>query len=263
MKALADLSPQHCRVEIDEAIATVILARAERKNALHPAAHHELEAVFDAVAVEPDLRCVILTGDGDAFCAGYDLRDNLETGVLEIARTGFGGLTSRTDYPLPLIAAVNGACYGGGFEMALACDIIIASTAARFALPEAKVGWSPLGGGLQRLPRVIGEKQALGMVLTGRAIDAAEGHRLGLVNEVTAPGELLARAREWAADIRAGSPLAIRCNREVLRASIDMPLADALDIANFPSAARVLESEDAIEGKRAFVERRPPRWRGR
>ena len=260
---MGDLPLRYSRVDRDGAIAIVTIARPERKNALHPAAHHELETVFDTLAAEPALRCVILTGDGDAFCAGYDLRDNLETGVMEVARSGFGGFTSRTDYPLPVIAAVNGACMGGGFEMALACDIVIASTQARFALPEAKVGWSPLAGGLQRLPRIIGEKQALAMVLTGRAVDAEEGHRLGFVAEVTAPDALMDRARQWAEDVAACAPLAIRCNREVIRCSLDMPLAEALDVANFPTASRVLESEDAVEGKRAFAERRAPQWVGR
>ncbi|HUD28446.1 MAG TPA: enoyl-CoA hydratase-related protein [Novosphingobium sp.] len=263
MNGSADTERRFCRVEVDGLVAVVTLARPERRNALHPAAHHELEAVFDALAAREGLRCIVLTGEGDAFCAGYDLRDSLETGVMEIAASGFGGLTGRTHYPLPIIAAVNGVCMGGGFEMALACDIVVASETARFALPEARVGWSPLAGGLQRLPRIIGEKQALAMVLTGRTVDAAEGLRLGFVSEVAPPATLMDVARRWAGEIAACAPLAIRCNREVLRASMDMPLAEALDIANFPIAAAVMDSEDGIEGKRAFAEKRAPVWRGR
>jgi crotonobetainyl-CoA hydratase len=181
---------------------------------------------------------------------------------MEIAASGFGGLTGRTAYSLPIVAAVNGVCMGGGFEMALACDVIVAADNARFALPEAQVGWSPLAGGLQRLPRIIGEKRALAMVLTGRAVDASEGHRLGFVSEVTPSTSLMDTARRWAGEIAACAPLAIRCNREVLRASLDMPLADALDITNFPIAQAVMDSEDGAEGKRAFAQKRAPVWRG-
>ncbi|WP_159979028.1 MULTISPECIES: enoyl-CoA hydratase-related protein [unclassified Novosphingobium] len=263
MSGSVDIERHFCRLETDGVVAVVTLNRPERRNALHPAAHHELDTVFDTLANREGLRCIILTGEGDAFCSGYDLRDNLETGVMEIAASGFGGLTGRTDYPLPIVAAVNGVCIGGGFEMALACDIVIAADTARFALPEAKVGWSPLAGGLQRLPRIVGEKQALAMVLTGRAVDAAEGYRLGFVSEVTPAASLMETARRWAGEIAVCAPLAIRCNREVLRASLDMPLADALDIANFPIALTVMESEDGTEGKRAFTEKRAPVWKGR
>lgn len=250
-------------VVCEDEIAIVTMNRPDRRNALHPAAHHEMETIFDNLALQPGLRCLILTGAGEAFCAGYDLRDNLETGVLEIAVKGFAGLTSRIDYPLPIIAAVNGVAIGGGFETALACDIIVASHNAHFSMPEARVGWSPLGGGLQRLPRIVGEKRALDIVLSGRHLGAEEAERIGIVSEVTAPDELMPVARRWAKTIASGAPLSIACNREVVRCSLDMPLAQALDISNFPSAARVLESEDAVEGKRAFVEKRPPRWQGR
>lgn len=254
---------QFARVEYGDQIATVTIYRPERRNALHPAAHHEMEAIFDKLADDPGLRCLILTGAGEAFCAGYDLRDNLETGVLEIAAQGFAGLTSRTSYPLPIIAAVNGVAMGGGFEMALACDLIVASHNARFALPEARVGWSPLGGGLQRLPRIVGEKRALDIALSGRILSADEAERMGIVCEVTPPEDLIPIARRWAKAIVDGAPLAIACNREVVRRSMDMQLAQALDILNFPAAARVLDSEDAVEGKRAFLEKRCPRWQGK
>lgn len=262
MAPLNEIVTEFCQIELSDAIAVVSLDRPQRKNALHPAAHHELKNVFDALAAIPGLRCILLTGAGDDFCAGYDLLDNLETGVMEVSSEGFGGLTSRTEYPLPIIAAVNGVAMGGGFELALACDIIVASSTARFALPEAKVGWSPLAGGLQRLPRIIGEKQALSMVLTGRAVDAAEGLRLGFVSEVTEPHALMASARKWADSIVGCAPLAIACNRTVLRAGLDMPLADALKPENFPSAARMLSSNDAEEGKRAFAAKRKPVWQG-
>lgn len=254
---------EFCTVEDRGWLAIITLDRTVRKNALHPPAHHELERVFDDLETRHDLRCIILTGAGDSFCAGYDLKDNLETGVMEIASKGFGGLTGRTDYGIPVIAAVNGIAFGGGFEMVLACDLVIASSDARFALPEAKVGWSPLAGGLQRLPRIIGLTRALGIALTGRVVSAEEGERSGFVNLVVEPGQLLSTAIEWARMIADGAPLAIACNREVAKASIDMDsLAAALDVSNYASVAPLLASEDAAEGKRAFAEKRHPIWRG-
>jgi crotonobetainyl-CoA hydratase len=254
---------EFCQIEDMGWLAIITIDRRSRKNALHPPAHHELERVFDDLERRKDLRCIIVTGAGDSFCAGYDLKDNLETGVMEIAPKGFGGLTSRIDYKIPLIAAVNGIAFGGGFEMVLACDLVIASTSARFALPEAKVGWSPLGGGLQRLPRIIGLTRTLGIVLTGRIISAEEAEKMGFVCDLTAPDQLMAKAIEWAQMVADGAPLAIACNREVARASLDMKdLESALDVTNYASVAPMLASEDAIEGKRAFVERRRPFWKG-
>ena len=245
-------------------IAIVTLNRPEAHNALHPAAHHELNGVFDSLAEDPALRAVIITGAGKSFCAGYDLLHNLQTGVIELGRSGFGGLTSRTNFPIPLIAAINGAAFGGGFEIALACDLILASETARFALPEPKVGWSALSGGVQRLPRAIGTKRAMSIILTGRVVDAAEGEKLGFVNQVCAPEKLLSEAIRWAEMIEATAPLATRCNLEVAYGSLDQPdLASALDLSNYTTVRAMLESEDAQEGKVAFIEKRPPIWKGR
>ncbi len=256
---------QFIAVSRSQGIATVTINRPDRHNALHPTAHYELESCLDALAADESVRVVILTGAGDkAFCAGYDLRDNLETGVMDIPSTGFGGLTFRTDFPHPLIAAVNGVAMGGGFEMALACDLLLASTSARFALPEPKVGWMALGGGIQRLPRDIGSKRAMGMILTGRTVDAAEGLSLGFVNEVLAPDALMARAQALAEEITACAPLAVRYSKRAFYDSLaQADLARALDPATYPYAMTVIESEDGVEGKRAFAERRAPVWTGR
>lgn len=250
---------------IADGIAILTLDRSDRMNALHPAAHHELAAVFDRLPTLPDMRVVIVTGAGDrAFCAGYDLRDNLETGVMELAPTGFAGFNGRTDYPLPVIAAVNGMAFGGGFELALACDFIIAADTASFALPEPRVGWAALGGGIQRLPRAVGMKRAMDIILTGRTVHAAEAHAIGLVSEIVRPDQLIDSARRWAAQIVACAPLAIRCSKQAAYASFDLSdLAAALDIANHPLGQTVMDSADGVEGKRAFVERRAPRWTGR
>lgn len=251
-------------VERRGGIAIVTLNRPEAHNALHPAAHHELNDVFDGLAADETLRAAIVTGAGKSFCAGYDLLHNLETGIIELGRAGFGGLTSRTKFPIPLIAAVNGAAFGGGFEIALACDLIIASDKALFALPEPKVGWSALSGGIQRLPRAIGTKRAMSIILTGRAVDAAEGERLGFVNQVCAPDRLMDEALRWAEMIEAAAPLATRCNLDVAYGSLDQPsLASALDLSNYTTVQAMLESEDAKEGKAAFMEKRRPVWKGR
>ena len=253
------------QLAVSDGTATLTINRPNQLNALHPAAHHELSDQFDRAAAMEDVRVVVVTGAGErAFCTGYDLKDNLETGVVELAATGFAGFNGRTDYPLPVIAAVNGMAIGGGFELALACDFIIASSTAVFALPEPKVGWPALGGGLQRLPRAIGMKRAMDIILTARTVDAQEARAIGLVSEIVDPADLMTAANRWAAQIVACAPLAIRCSKEVAYGAFDLPsLAAALDITNFASAQQVMDSEDGVEGKRAFVERRPPVWRGR
>lgn len=259
------LDSPDAHVRIDAGIATVTIDRQERMNALQPDAHHALERIFDALETDESVRCVVLTGAGaKAFCAGYDLRDNLETGVMEIGTKGFGGLTKRVDYPKPLIAAVNGVAMGGGFEMALACDFIVAASNAKFALPEPKVGWAALSGGAQRLPRAIGIKRAMDIILTGRTVGAEEAFALGLVSEVVAPDELPAAAQRWAAQVAACAPLAIRCSKRFAYAGLDQAAPGAaLDVEEDAAVIAMLTGEDAVEGKRAFVEKRAPVWTGR
>ncbi|MGR3425127.1 MAG: enoyl-CoA hydratase-related protein [Sagittula sp.] len=246
----------HVHFDTDGPVATITIDRPDRMNALHPAAQDEMDAAWDRVERTEGLRVVILTGAGDrAFCAGYDLRDNLETGVMHVPETGFGGLTRRR-LSVPVIAAVNGVALGGGFEMALACDIILASENARFGLPEPRVGWAALSGGVQRLPAAIGEKRAMDMILTGRTVDAAEADRLGLVSAVVAPDALMAAARGKADEIAACAPLAIRASREVAYRAVD------LDVERHDIVRRMLDSQDAREGKAAFAARRPPVFTG-
>ncbi len=183
--------PEFCSVEKDGHVTIVTIERPERMNALHPAANAELGVVFDEFAADDNAWVAIITGRGDrAFSAGNDLRHQAEGGKRVPTPSGFGGLTSRFNLSKPVIAAVNGVAMGGGFEIALACDLIIASDTAVFALPEPRVGLAALAGGLQRLPRQIGTKQALGMILTGRRVAAAEGQTLGFVNEVVPHGKV-------------------------------------------------------------------------
>jgi enoyl-CoA hydratase/carnithine racemase len=257
------MTNEYCLVDTADHIMTVRLNRPDRLNALHPPANAELGRVFDEFAAADDLWVAIVTGEGRGFSAGNDLRYQAEGGERVPMPRGFGGLTARWDLTKPVIAAVNGVAMGGGFEIALACDLIIASDRAMFALPEPKVGLAALAGGLQRLSRQIGSKRALGMILTGRHVPAEEGRELGFVNEVVPHDELMARAREWAVMILACSPLSIRASKDVVYRSLDTAsLRESME-AGYESVARLVRSEDYVEGPRAFAEKRPPNWKGR
>ena len=176
---------------------------------------------------------------------------------------GFGGLTSRFDLHKPVIAAVNGVAMGGGFEIALACDLIIASDQAKFALPEPKVGLAALAGGLNRLPRQIGPKRALGMILTGRHVSPQEGVELGFVNEVVTADQLMDAAMRWAKLILECAPLSIRASKDVVYKSLDSAsLQDAME-ASYDSVKAMVGSSDFVEGPKAFAEKRAPNWQGK
>ncbi len=255
--------PEFCLVDKSDHIMTVTLNRPERLNAMHPPGNAELGEVFDDFADDDDMWVAIVTGAGRGFCAGNDLRYQAEGGERVPMPMGFGGLSSRYDLLKPVIAAVNGVSMGGGFEIALACDIILASERAVFALPEPRVGLAALAGGLNRLPREIGPKRALGMILTGRHVGAEEGSELGFVTAVVPHEELMEQAQSWARQICECSPLSVRASKDVVYRSLDTAaLKDSIGV-RYDSVAAMLASEDFIEGPKAFAEKRKPNWKGR
>lgn len=259
---------RHIRVEIDGRITIITIDRPGARNALTTDMHAALAAAFDGFAADPEQWIAIVTGTGDrAFCAGSDLK---QVAAGEAARDipwsgGYAGIVSRFDLTKPVIAAVNGAAMGGGFEIALACDIVVAATHATFGLPEPRVGVAAVGGGLHRLPRQIGYARAMGMILTGAKVGADEGERLGFVNDVVSAADLMPCARRWADAILANSPMAVRASKDAVRRGLDEPtLIAALDRqAAYPGLVAMRASQDYREGPRAFAEKRPPVWVGR
>ena len=255
------------RVTREERITMVTLNRPHAMNALSYPMHWELHRAFDDFAADPEQWVAIITGEGDrAFCAGSDLKGMLDKRAdSSFPPTGYAGLISRFDLDKPLIAAVNGVAAGGGFELALACDVILAADTARFGLPEPKVGLAAGGGGLHNLPRQIPLKQAMAMILTGDLVSARQGLDFGFVNEITPPDELMKTARRWAEKICACSPLAVRASKQTAMRGLEEPrLEVALRQQNdFPALRAMYASQDAIEGPLAFAEKRPPRWGGR
>ncbi len=254
------------KVERHGPITTFTLNRPEVMNAMHSPAHFEMHDALDTFAADPDQWVGIVTGAGDrAFSAGNDLKHQAGGGKMGSPPSGFAGLTARFDLTKPLIAAVNGVAMSGGFEIALACDIIVASEAAVFALPEPRVGLAALAGGLHRLPRAIGVKRAMGMILTARRVSAAEGKELGFVHEVTAPQDLMRTTHELAKSICELGPMSIRASKQAVYMGLDEPtLEAALKGQNkYPAIAALYTSEDFKEGPLAFAQKRPPQWKGR
>jgi enoyl-CoA hydratase/carnithine racemase len=258
--------PEFCRAERDGRILTVTIDRPEVMNSLHPPANFELAAIFDEFVADPDLWVAIITGEGErAFSAGNDLKFQASqgSGSVTVPDSGFGGLTSRYDNWKPVIAAVNGVAMGGGFEIALASDLIVASENAVFALPEPRVGLAALAGGVHRLPRQIGLKQAMGMLLTGRRVSAEEGLALGFVNEVVPLAELMSAARRWADQIVECAPLSVRGSKQAAMQGMAHGAVEDASAAKYDQLRLMMKSADYVEGPRAFAEKRKPTWQGK
>jgi len=255
---------RHCTVLRDGHLLEITIDRPDMRNCLNPEANEELDEIFDAYAADNSLWVAILTGSGtQAFCTGNDLKYAASGRPVYVPRNGFGGMTWRTDLDKPVIAAVNGFAMGGGMELAMACDLVVADASALFALTEVRVGLLAVGSALMKLPRQIPPKFATEMILTGRRVPAEEAHRLGLVNRLTPAGQALEGARALAAEILLGSPLSVRQSLSIMREAATF--ADQHQALQHPYDAldKSFWSFDRAEGVRAFAEKRTPAWRNR
>jgi enoyl-CoA hydratase/carnithine racemase len=245
-------------------VLCLTLSRPELHNALHPPACAELGYALDEAQADAEVRVVVITGAGvKAFSAGFDLQYAEQHPEIYREPLFASEIVRRPPAGKPLIAAVNGLALGLGFELALACDLVIAARHAKFGLPEAAVGLAAMGGGVVRLSRQIGHKRALGIALTSRMVSADEGLQLGFVNEVT-DEPVLDAAQRWAAQIMRGAPLSIAASLQMAYRGTEIePLSAALDPQSYPAAMAVLGSEDAREGRQAFLQKRAPQWTNR
>jgi enoyl-CoA hydratase/carnithine racemase len=258
------------RFDVVDHVATITIARPEVMNAIDLAAEADLQRIWSDLEQRHDVRVIVLTGDGDrAFCTGADMKTPQAAPPLKgvdywaAARPGgFGGIALRETLNIPVIARVNGYALGGGFEMVLGCDIVVACDEASFGLPEPLVGRLPLDGGMTLLQRQIPHRIAMGMLLTGQRIPAQRAFEIGLVNEVVPRAGLDAAVARWVGQILACAPLSVQAIKQVVRATGSMPAAQAQAL-RLPALVAALQSEDADEGVRAFQEKRKPQWKGR
>jgi enoyl-CoA hydratase len=249
------------RVTRDGAILVVTINRPECRNAIDRETSLALAGAFDLLDRDDTLSIAILTGAGEHFCAGMDLRAFVAGERVELPGRGLAGLT-QTPPQKPLIAAVEGYALAGGFEIALACDLIVASETVHFGLPEAKRGLIAGSGGLVRLPERMPRQIAMECALTGRMIPAAEAERWGLVNRLRAPGAALDAARDLAAEIAQNAPMSLFASKEIIANAGRWP-ENSLWPRQNEILERVITSQDAREGALAFAEKRPPVWTGR
>lgn len=244
-------------------VALVRIDRPHKRNALSVALRRELLAQLQALDADPEVRVMVLAGSAKVFAAGADLNEIAEAGAIDMVLRDTYALWSALGRLLkPLVAAVRGTAFGGGFELALHADLIVAGEDARFGLPEVRLGLMPGGGGTQRLARLLGRQRALHYLLTGDAMTAAEAYTLGVVSQVVPDARVEAAAVDLASRIAAMPPLAVRQIREVVLAGADCPLDAAIRLEH--KALQLLcASEDKREGVRAFLEKRPPKFTGR
>jgi enoyl-CoA hydratase len=246
--------------QVDGGVAVITINRPQARNAVNGAVARGIAAAVDEFDARGDVRVLVLTGAGGTFSAGMDLKGFLTGDSPSVDGRGFGGLVERPPAK-PLIAAVEGYALAGGFELALACDLIVASEAARFGLPEVRRGLAAAAGGLIRLPRRIPYHLAMEIALTGEHYPAARLHAAGLVSQLVPAGEALAGAVALARKVALGAPLALAASKRVVAQASDWPSDEAF-ARQGQIVGPVFTSADAREGALAFAEKRPPAWRG-
>ena len=261
------MSYEFITVEAVAHVTRITLNRPAVLNAINQQMHDELQAAFDAFANADDQYLAVISGAGDrAFSAGSDLKAIAQASKPNVyPASGYAGLIERYDLDKPIIAAVDGVAVGGGFEVALACDLLIATTRSRFGLPEPMVGAVALGGGVHRLARQVGLKHAMGLVLSADIIDAERGLQMGFITELVEPQDLDATVDAWCEKILRCAPLATRASKQTIMRGLGEPSLEAAmhAQASYPAFAKWQSSEDRQEGAQAFAEKRAPAWQGK
>ena len=247
--------------DVTDGVLIITINRPEKRNAIDKATAEDIGTAIDRLDSEDALRVAVLTGAGKSFCAGMDLQAFARGERPVTGERGFAGMCTVPPQK-PIIAAVEGHALGGGCELAMACDVVVAARDVRFGLPEVRRGMIAAAGGLVRLPRKIPQQIAMEMILTGRPIDAERAAALGLINRVTEPGAALAGALEIAEEIAANAPLAVRASKDIVTRSADWELVEAFALQR-PVVQSVMSSGDAREGAIAFAEKRAPVWQAR
>ena len=248
-------------VEIEDGIMTITINRPEAKNAVDKAVAEGISAALDQLDADDSVQVAILTGAAGGFSSGMDLKAYLRGELPVVEGRGFAGITEAT-IRKPLIAAVEGFALAGGFEVMLCCDLIVAAENAKLGIPEVTRGLVAAGGGLLKMPRQMPHRLAMELALTGDSISAQRALDVGLINQVSAPGEALAAAKILAKRIAANGPLAVSLSKQVINKASDWN-SDEMMAEQFKVVAPIFSSEDAKEGARAFAEKRKPVWTGK